>query len=70
MRIIIDGDRCIGAGQCQMTAPHVFSGDDDGFSTLLPGHEAHAAEPIVREAERACPVQAITISRTEGADSP
>lgn len=64
MRIHIDGDRCIGAGQCLMTAPHVFSGDEDGFSLLLPGHERHAADEVVAAAALACPVQAITISET------
>ncbi|MFG3280901.1 ferredoxin [Streptomyces sp. NPDC048111] len=61
MRIEIAKDVCIGAGQCALTAPGVFTQDDDGFSELLPGREDGAGDPLVREAERVCPVQAITV---------
>ncbi|MER5557353.1 MULTISPECIES: ferredoxin [unclassified Streptomyces] len=61
MRIGIDTDVCIGAGQCALTAPGVFTQDDDGFSALLPGREDGAGDPLVREAARVCPVQAITL---------
>lgn len=57
----IDKDRCIGAGQCALTAPGVFTQDDDGFSELLPGREDGAGSPLVREAARACPVGAISV---------
>ncbi|MFF0791764.1 ferredoxin [Streptomyces spiralis] len=66
MRIDIDKDRCIGAGQCALAAPNVFTQDDEGFSTLLPGKEDGGGDPMVREAARACPVGAITV--TEPAD--
>ncbi|MFD3516643.1 ferredoxin [Streptomyces sp. NPDC058657] len=62
MRIAIDTDVCIGAGQCVMTAPAVFTQDDDGLSELLPGREDGAGSPLVREAARACPVSAITVT--------
>ncbi|WP_030671840.1 ferredoxin [Streptomyces sp. NRRL B-1347] len=61
MRITIDTDRCIGAGQCVLTAPGVFTQDDDGFSELLPGRTDGAGDPMLKEAARACPVQAITV---------
>lgn len=57
----IDRERCIGAGQCALTAPEVFTQDDDGFSELLEGREDGAGSPLVREAARACPVGAITV---------
>jgi ferredoxin len=60
-RIEIDRDVCIGAGQCALAAPKVFTQDDDGFSTLLPGRE-DGGDPMVREAARACPVSAITVA--------
>ncbi|MEU0383351.1 ferredoxin [Streptomyces chartreusis] len=66
MHIDIDKDVCIGAGQCALTAPDVFTQDDDGYSALLPGHEDGAGSPLVREAARACPVSAITVSETVG----
>ncbi|MFI5675217.1 ferredoxin [Streptomyces cellulosae] len=64
MHIDIDKDVCIGAGQCALVAPDVFTQDDDGLSTLLPGREDGAGTPMVREAARACPVSAITVSET------
>jgi ferredoxin len=65
-RIEIDTQVCIGAGQCALAAPGVFTQDDDGFSTLLPGRADGADGPMVREAARACPVGAITVSRAAG----
>ncbi|MFF3346281.1 ferredoxin [Streptomyces sp. NPDC002779] len=67
MHIDIDKDVCIGAGQCALAAPGVFTQDDDGFSLLLPGHETGSGDPVLRdpmlrEAARACPVGAITVS--------
>ncbi|MFH8407498.1 ferredoxin [Streptomyces sp. NPDC018019] len=62
MKIAIDTSVCIGSGQCVLTAPGVFTQDDEGFSALLPGREDGAGDPLVREAARACPVQAISVS--------
>ncbi|MFF1448392.1 ferredoxin [Streptomyces sp. NPDC058274] len=62
MDIAIDKDVCIGAGQCALAAPRVFTQDDDGYSELLPGREDGGGDPMVREAARACPVSAITVS--------
>ncbi|MCX5142113.1 MULTISPECIES: ferredoxin [unclassified Streptomyces] len=58
----IDRDVCIGAGQCALVAPKVFTQDDDGLSELLPASEDDLAGPLVGEAARACPVQAITVT--------
>ncbi|MFB6810782.1 MULTISPECIES: ferredoxin [unclassified Streptomyces] len=60
-RIDIDTAVCIGAGQCALTAPDVFTQDDDGFSQVLPGREDGNGSPLLREAVRACPVAAISI---------
>ncbi len=64
LHIRIDHDLCVGAGQCALAAPSVFTQDDDGFSALLPGKEDGGGDPMVREAARACPVSAITVSET------
>ncbi|MFF0011123.1 ferredoxin [Streptomyces sp. NPDC005374] len=66
IHISIDTDACIGAGQCALAAPGVFTQDDDGFSTLLPGRENGTGDPMAREAARACPVAAITVSEPAG----
>ncbi|MEU7423268.1 MULTISPECIES: ferredoxin [unclassified Streptomyces] len=66
MHIDIDKDVCIGAGQCALAAPGVFTQDDDGYSTLLPGREDGAGDSMVREAARACPVSAITVKESGG----
>lgn len=58
LRIAVDKDVCIGAGQCALAAPRVFTQDEDGLSEVLPDAEPG---PMVREAARACPVRAITL---------
>jgi ferredoxin len=62
MEIAIDKDSCVGSGMCALTAPGVFTQDDDGLSEVLPGRSDGAGDPMVREAVRACPVGAITLS--------
>ncbi|MFH8793576.1 ferredoxin [Streptomyces sp. NPDC017941] len=61
MRVTVDTDVCIGAGQCVLTAPKVFTQDDDGFGELLAGCVEPVDDPLLREAARACPVRAITL---------
>ncbi|MFG3041289.1 MULTISPECIES: ferredoxin [unclassified Streptomyces] len=70
MRVSIDGDVCIGAGQCALTSPDVFTQDDDGFGTVLPGREDGGGGAMVRVAAHACPVRAITVHETGGAPRP
>ncbi|MFF8726723.1 ferredoxin [Streptomyces sp. NPDC015171] len=64
--IDIDQDVCIGAGQCALAAPKVFTQDDDGYSTVLPGHENGTDDPMVRVAANACPVSAIRVRERTG----
>jgi ferredoxin len=66
IKVSIDTDVCIGAGQCALAAPNVFTQDDDGFSTLLPGLEDGTDDLMAREAVRACPVGAIKVSEATG----
>ncbi|WP_343244822.1 ferredoxin [Streptomyces sp. SID14478] len=66
VRVEVDQERCVGAGMCALTAPDVFTQDDDGFSEVLPGRaEAAGEHPLVKEAVRACPVGAVSL-RTDG----
>lgn len=62
--IAIDRSKCIGAGMCALTAPDVFTQDDDGLSELRPDRPERTG-PLVREASRACPVGAITVADAE-----
>ncbi|PRH77921.1 ferredoxin [Streptomyces solincola] len=62
MHISIDEHACIGAGQCALTSPEVFTQDDDGFGAVLPGREDGAGHPLAREAARACPVGAVKVT--------
>ncbi|GAA3590911.1 ferredoxin [Nonomuraea rosea] len=63
MKVIVDEDKCCGAGQCVLIAPEVFDqNEDDGIVILLeaaPGADQHAA---VREAAAVCPGAAIELS--------
>ncbi|MEY9877102.1 ferredoxin [Streptacidiphilus sp. MAP12-33] len=65
MRVSVDTESCIGAGQCAMVLPEVFDQDDtDGLVVLLdeaPPTELHGA---VHEALSRCPVQAITATES------
>jgi ferredoxin len=62
MHIVIDEEKCCGAGQCVLAAPDVFDQrDEDGVVILLdadPGPEQHAA---VREAAALCPAAVIAV---------
>ncbi|MCM1966011.1 ferredoxin [Streptomyces sp. NBC_00347] len=60
-RVSVDTDVCIGAGQCALTAPGVFTQDEDGFGAVLPGREDGGGSPLLREAARACPVSAVRV---------
>lgn len=54
VRILADRDRCIGAGQCVLSAPDVFDqSDDDGRVLILP----HAAAPHSDPANTTIPPQ-------------
>ncbi len=62
MRVIVDEEKCCGAGQCVLLAPKVFDQrEDDGIVILLdatPPAELHAA---VKEAASVCPAAAIRL---------
>ena len=63
MHITADKERCVGAGQCVLTAPAVFDQDDDGIVeplTLEPPESEHDA---VRQAVNVCPSSAIWLDR-------
>jgi ferredoxin len=60
-RVSVDPGRCVGSGDCALTAPAVFEVDDDaGQARVLPG--AEDADPAqLQRAAYACPTGAITL---------
>ena len=62
MRVAVDQDRCIAAGQCVAAAPDVFDQrDEDGVVVLLKATPDAGEEDDVRQAAAVCPALAIQI---------
>jgi ferredoxin len=63
MKVSVEADKCVAAGQCVLLAPDVFDQrEEDGVVVLLdetPGPEHHDA---VREAALVCPAAAIDLA--------
>lgn len=63
MKITIDRQRCIGAGQCVLASDTVFDQDrEDGLVRLLMADVPVDLETEVREAELICPSGAIELT--------
>ena len=61
MKVTVDVDKCVGAGQCVLAAPEVFDQrEDDGLVVLLRERAAPGLHEAVHEAAHACPALAIT----------
>jgi len=64
MKVSVDADRCLGAGQCVLAAREVFDQrEDDGIVVLLTDTPQPDQYENVREAARLCP--ALVIELTE-----
>jgi ferredoxin len=62
MRVAVDQDRCIAAGQCVAAAPDVFDQrDEDGVVVLVKATPDAAEEDYVRQAAAVCPALAIQV---------
>jgi len=67
LKVSIDRDRCVGAGNCVYLAPQVFSQDDeDGIVILLQERPDPALRAAVIEAQRQCPSMAIRVEESGG----
>jgi ferredoxin len=63
MRYIVDPALCCAHGQCFMTAPEVFHGDDEGYNTPQ-GVEVEVPSELeeqAREGAEMCPDAAIQV---------
>ncbi|MFG3257573.1 ferredoxin [Streptomyces sp. NPDC048172] len=62
MKVTIDQDKCVGSGQCVLTADDVFDQrDEDGTVTLLTDRPPAHRAADVRYAAEGCPSQAISV---------
>lgn len=62
MKIIIDEDKCVGAGQCVLSAAEVFDQrDEDGIVVLLDAVPPDEQRAPVEEAAARCPALAIEV---------
>jgi ferredoxin len=61
MRISTDTNRCVGAGQCVLTAPEFFDQDDDAIVQVRSDSPDESARKLVSQAVELCPSGAITV---------
>lgn len=60
MKVDIDREQCVGAGQCVLISPEVFDqSDEEGLVELLDPSPAPELHGQVRQAALACPSAAI-----------
>jgi ferredoxin len=63
MKVDVDADRCIAAGQCVLLAPEVFDQrEDDGVVMLLNESPDHRLHDAVRKSADVCPAAAIHVT--------
>ena len=61
MRIVIDQDRCMGHGQCELVAPDLFKLDSDGIAQVLIECPDESRIKRLEEAIRRCPEAVISV---------
>lgn len=62
MRVVVNEDKCVAAGQCAALSPLVFDQrDEDGIVILLDENPPDHLHESVRKATAACPALAIVL---------
>jgi ferredoxin len=62
VHVVVDRDRCCGAGHCAVEAPAVFDQDErNAVVVLLDSTPPASLRPAVQAAARQCPSRAITL---------
>jgi ferredoxin len=62
VRVTVDRDRCIGAGNCALIAPSVFDQDpDEAVVVVLDESPPEDSRPAVQEAVDRCPAAVIAL---------
>ena len=65
MKVILNRERCIGAGRCAELAPRTFGiSDSDGLVVLLSESVEGDEDWVVEAAADACPTRAIQIEKS------
>jgi ferredoxin len=60
MKVSVEADKCVAAGQCALLAPEVFDQrEEDGVVILLDDQPGPEQDDAVREGAAACPAAAI-----------
>ncbi|MFF3445041.1 ferredoxin [Streptosporangium sp. NPDC002721] len=62
MRVNVNTQHCVGAGQCVLIAPEVFDQSDEGTVVLLVEAPDDPAQAVTREAVLACPSRSISLA--------
>jgi len=71
MRVVIDRERCQGAGMCALTAPAVFDqSEEDGRVVVLDAEPPPALEEVVRRAAQLCPNGVISLLDPDDRSAP
>lgn len=61
MKVRVDREACIGAGQCALVAGSIFDQDDEGLVILLNETPGESSQAAARKAATLCPAKAIVI---------
>lgn len=71
MRVTADRRKCLGTGNCALSAPEIFDqDDDDGTVVLLNSQPPSKLQSAVRRAVQLCPSRAIQLAEgTEPAET-
>jgi ferredoxin len=63
VRVEVNMNICEGHGQCNAVAPEVYDLDDGGYCLIHTPEVPSDLESEAQAGARACPVQAITVTR-------
>lgn len=61
MRVVVDRDKCLGVGLCEVAAPDYFEVGEDGYSITRKSGVAEPDLAKVRGAVDNCPMQALRL---------
>jgi ferredoxin len=61
VKIVVDFDKCKSNAVCMGIAPDIFEVRDDNFLYVLQEEPPESTRPLVEQAVRDCPTQAISI---------